>query len=415
MTGADAGGEARTAARGPGGAGQAWLWLAIWVVTRALTVAEVGFWWSRGPRLEDVARYDAWSHHLTQLLAFPDGPAWQYPPGAGLLMLLPRLAPFGYGEAFVALMLVADLVGLVLLARLGRESGNRTGVWVWLLAMPLLGPFAVLRFDLVPTVIVIGALLVVHRRPGRFGALAGLGAAIKLWPALLLFAEWQRSRLRTAVLAALAVGALVLVASTIAFGDSVGFLTNGGDRGLQEEAVATIPWQVGQIVSGDPYAREIRFGAWEVAGGVAGDVANLLRVLSLAALLAAATWWWLRARAIRAGRAQLGEAAVSRDFVFALVLVIVVVSPVLSTQYMVWLLGLAAVVLSAGSPRLRRPAWIVVGATAVSTATFRNPELIVLRDLALLAAAVDATAAMVRALGRPDEAPAAAAPAAQRL
>jgi uncharacterized membrane protein YccC len=89
---------------------------------------------------------------------------------------------------------------------------------------------------------------------------------------------------------------------------------------------------------------------------------------------------------------------VSRDFVFALVLLVVIFSPVLSTQYMVWLLGLAAVVLSAGTTRLARPAWIVVGATVLSTATFKSPELTLIRDLALLCATVDATAAMVHML-----------------
>jgi hypothetical protein len=386
-----------------------WIWLAVWLSTRALIVAEVGFWATPHPRFEDVNNYEAWSHFLTAHQAFPGGDAWQYPPGAGLLMLLPRAVSVGYGEAFVGLMLLIDLAGLLLLARLARRSGNDTGVWVWLLGIPLLGAFAVLRFDLVPTVIAIAALLVVHRRPGWFGALAGLGAAIKLWPVLLLFGEWDRARLLRAVLAAVGTVALVLVVSTIAFGDTTGFLSHGGDRGLQEEAVASIPWQLEQIVSGEPYHREIRFGAWEIATPAADSVAALLRWVTLAALAAAAAWWRYRARAIRAGCAQLAEAAVSRDFVFTVVLLVVVTSPVLSTQYMVWLLGLAAVVLSAGSTRLQRPAWIVVGATALSTATFKSPELTLIRDLALLGATLDAATAMVQALRRP----ASASPAAK--
>ena len=297
------------------------------------------------PQFEDVNNYETWSHFITANQAFPDGEAWQYPPGAGLLMLLPRLIPAGYGEAFVGLMLLVDLVGLVLLARFARRSGNDAGVWVWLLGMPLLGAFAVLRFDLVPTVIAIAALLVIHRRPRWFGALVGLGAAIKLWPVLLLFGEWDRSRLLRSAVAALAAVVLVFAISTIAFGDSVGFLSHGGDRGLQEEAVATIPWQLEQIVTGDSYPRAIRFGAWEVATPTADTVATLLRWLTLAALAAAAAWWRYRARAIRAGREDLADPAVSRDFVFTVVLLVVVTSPVLSTQYMVWLLGLAAVVL----------------------------------------------------------------------
>lgn len=377
-----------------------WIWLAVWLSTRALIVAEVGFWATAHPRFEDVNNYETWSHYITAHSALPGGEAWQYPPGAGLLMLLPRLIPASYGGAFVGLMLLVDFIGFVLLARLGRRSGNDTGVWVWLLGLPLLGTFALLRFDLVPTVIAIAALLVIHRRPGWFGALVGLGAVIKLWPALLLFGEWDRPRLLRSVGAALAAIALVFLISTIAFGDTTGFLSHGGDRGLQEEAVASVPWQLGQIVSGDPYPRDIRSGAWEVATPTADTVATLLRWLTLAALAAAAVWWRFRTRAIRAGREELADPAVSRDFVFALVLLVVVVSPVLSTQYMVWLLGLAAVVLSAGTTRLARPAWIVVGATVLSTATFKSPELTLIRDLALLSATVDATAAMVQLLSR---------------
>jgi Glycosyltransferase family 87 len=387
-----------------------WVWLAVWVATRALIVAEVGFWASGHPRLEDVNNYEAWSHALTANHAFPTGDAWQYPPGAALPMLLPRLLPGGYGEAFVGLMLVADFIGLVLLARLARRSGNDTGVWVWLLAMPLLGTFAVLRFDLVPTVIAIGALLVVHRRPQWFGALAGLGAVVKLWPVLVLFGEWDRERLLRSVLAAVAVVAVVFAASAIVFGNPAGFLSNGGDRGLQEEAVATIPWQLEQIVSGDPYPREIRFGAWEVASPTAEAVATALEWLTLAALAAAAAWWWRRRQRIREGWDWLADAAVSRDFVFTVVLLVVITSRVLSTQYMVWLLGLAAVVLSAGTTRLARPAWIVIGATALSTATFKSPELTLIRDLALLGATVDATVAMVQMLRQAQPGPASSPP-----
>lgn len=387
-----------------------WLWLAVWIATRAFIVAEVGFWATGHPRLQDVNNYDTWSHVLTSEGAFPGGDAWQYPPAAGLLMLVPRILPGTYGEAFVGLMLLVDLVGLVLLARLARRSGNDTGVWVWLLAMPLLGTFAVLRFDLVPTVIAIAALLVVHRRPQWFGALAGLGASVKLWPVLVLFGEWDRGRLLRSVAAAVAVVAVVFAASAIVFGDPVGFISHGGDRDLQEEAVATIPWQLEQIVSGDPYPRAIRFGAWEIDSSTADTVATILGWLTLVALAAAAAWWWRWRQRIREGCDWLADAAVSRDFVFTIVLLVVVTSRVLSTQYMVWLLGLAAVVLSAGTARLARSAWVVVGATALSTATFKSPELTLIRDAALLAATIDAAVAMVGMLRQTRPEPASSPP-----
>ena len=379
-----------------------WIWAGVWTATRALMVVDVGFWNdAAGARLQDVNNYEGWSNHLATQHAIPDGEAWQYPPGAAFLMLLPRLGFGTYGESFVALMLLVDLVGLGLLALLGRRSGNYTGVWVWLLGMPLLGALPVLRFDLVPAVIGIAALVVIHRRPYLFGALAGLGAAIKAWPIVLLFGEWDRRRLAHSALAALAAVALVFLASAIAFGDPLGFLGEQGSRGLQEEAVATAPWQLRELITGEAPARAIRYGAWEITGSTADTVASLLKWLTLAALGIAAAWWSYRARAIRSGRTDLGSATVSRDFVFTVVLLLVVTSRVLSTQYMIWLLALAAVVLTAGSTRLARPAWLVIGATILTTSVFGSAENNLLRNLALLAATIDASIAMILLLRRP--------------
>ena len=175
--------------------------------------------------------------------------------------MLPRLIPAGYGGAFVGLMLLVDLLGLVLLARLGRRSGNDAGVWVWLLGLPLLGTFAVLRFDLVPTVIAIAALIVIHRRPQlvrrarRAGAASSSGrrcCSSAVGPA-------AAAAVRRGCAGRVAVGSRSRRSPS---GGSTGLLSHGGDRGLQEEAVATAPWQLDQIVSGDPYQREIRSGAW---------------------------------------------------------------------------------------------------------------------------------------------------------
>lgn len=381
-----------------------WAWTAIWVATRALMVADVGFWNDvGGPHLQDVDNYAAWSNHLATVHAFPSGEAWQYPPGSAFLMLVPRLGFGTYGESFVALMLLADLVGLGLLALLGRRSGgNFTGVWVWLLGLPLLGALPLLRFDLVPAVIAIGALVAIHRRPRLFGALAGLGAAIKAWPIVLLFGEWDRRRLLRGGLAALAAIALVFLVGAIAFGNPFGFLGEQGSRGLQEEAVATIPWQLRELVTGEGPARAIRYGAWEITGSSADAVAGALQWAALAALAAAAAWWSYRARAIRGGREDLARAAVSLDFVFTVLLLLVATSRVLSTQYMIWLLALAAVVLTAGSRRLARPAWLVVGATILTPSVFGVAATSLARNLILLAATVDACAAMVSMLrGRP--------------
>ncbi len=371
-----------------------WLGVAVWLATRTLVVTDISHW-------QDVGNYEAWSHFLTAHRAMPGGESWQYPPGAAWLMLAPRLWPGGYGGAFVGLMLLFDLSALGLLAMLGGREGRYRGVWVWLLAMPLLGTFSLLRFDLVPTMIAIAALVVIHRRPGWFGALIGLGAAIKVWPVVLLFGEWDGRRLLRAGIAAAAAIAFVFGISALVFGDPMSFLGAQGGRGLQEEAVGTLPWQLKAIFSGDLPQRAIHYGAWQITEEGAGAIATALELLSIAALAVAAAWWWLRSRAIRAGQSHLAATSVSRDFVFTVVLLLVVTSRVLSAQYMVWLLGLAAVVLSASDTRLSRPAWTVVAATTLTTFLFKSPVAIAARDLLLLAATADASVAMIGLLRQP--------------
>src|SRR5262245_45689774 len=102
-----------------------WIWAGVWILTRALTVSQVGFWNdTTGLQLEDVLTYEPWSSQLATEHVLPSGETWQYPPGAALLLLMPRLGLglTGFGESFVALMLLFDLAGLVLLAKLGSRE-----------------------------------------------------------------------------------------------------------------------------------------------------------------------------------------------------------------------------------------------------------------------------------------------------
>ena len=347
-----------------------WIWAGIWLATRGLIVSEVGFWdHAARLRLQDVGNYEVWSHYLTAKQAIPSGEAWQYPPGAAFLMLLPRLGPGSYGESFVGLMALFDLAGLGLLAGLGRRAGNYTGVWVWLLACRC-SRMPVLRFDMVPTVIAIAALVVIHRRPTWFGALAGLGAAIKVWPAFVLFGEWDRRRLLTLDLRGAAAVAAVFLVACDRLRRSLGVPDRAerprpAGRGGRHLAVAA--------AAGDrrnPEPRRPRSAPMGRSPPLPSRSPKLLEIAAFLVLLAAAWWWWLRDRAIRNGREDLADEVLARDFVFTIVLLFLVTSRVLSPQFMIWMVGLAGVVLTAGRTRLARPAWIVIGATMLSTGTF---------------------------------------------
>jgi hypothetical protein len=379
-----------------------WIWIGVWVATRGLMVAAVGFWnHVSGVELEDVNSFESWSHILAVEHAMPGDQGWQYPPGAAFLMLLPRIGGAPFGQSFVATMLLFDLAGLALVALLARRTGRNTGVWIWLLALPVLTTRPLLRFDLVPTVLSLAALVVIHRRPGWFGALLGLGAAIKVWPIVLLFGEWDRRRLLRSIATAAAVIAAVFAAAFALFGDQSTFFDNQDFRGLQIEAVGATPWRVAEVVSGRPEPIAPRNGTNEIASGTADAIAESLKWIGLAVVLAGAIWWVLRERAIRRGRHDLADATVSRDFVFALVLALVVVSRVFSPQFMIWLVGLSAVVLTANDTRLARPAWVAIACTLLTATFAAAPANLVLRNAALLFAALDAAVAMIAVLWRP--------------
>jgi hypothetical protein len=378
------------------------IWILVWLLTRALIIAQVGFWHPEGPEYQDVNTYDGWSNAIAHTHTLPGEPTWQYPPGAAFLMLIPRLAGGGYGTTFVILMLVFDVVGFWLASRFAKEDGRDVGVWIWLLGMPLLSSLPVLRFDLVPTVIAMGALLVIHRRPRWFGALAGLGGMLKVWPLFVLFGEWDRQRLLRAAAAATAVIALVFIVSEVVFAESFGFLSHQGGRGLQFEAVAASPWELRQVITGEAPSLALRSGSNEIVSGVADGIGSALDLVALLVLVGSAYWWWLRERAIRDGHRDLADVALSRDFVFTVVLLFTVLSRVLSPQYLIWMVGLCAVVLSSPRTRVARAAWIVVGAIVLTAGIYQSPANLVIRNTALFLAAIDAAMTMGFALRRPE-------------
>lgn len=372
-----------------------WIW--IWAITRFVIVAQVGFWNNvHGLELQDILSYENWAHILSTGHVLPTETSWQYPPGAAYVMLLPLIGGGNYGISFVVTMLVFDLVGLGLVGLLCRRGGRDWGIWVWLLGMPILSLLSVARFDLVPTVIAIAALVVIRVRPVWFGALAGLGASVKVWPIFVLFGEWDRRRLLRSVVAAVATLALIFLVSQIAFGKQTGFLTNQGDRGLEVESIAATPWRIREDVAGTPTPIALRFGTIEIGSDLADAVGKALDGVALLALIGAAVWWWFRDRAIRSGRTDLEDDDLARDFVFTILLLFTVTSRVLSPQYMVWMVGLSAVVLSSTRTRLLRPALMTL--TAVCLTSSLGELTLILRNVALLAAAVDATWTMVSVL-----------------
>ncbi|WP_374109163.1 glycosyltransferase 87 family protein [Streptomyces sp. CC228A] len=131
--------------------------------------------------------YRYWYEQLARGVLPADETAWQYPPGAALVLLAPGAVPgLTYFQAFVALTLAADAAVALALAR-ARGGDCAAGAWYWTCALPLLLHLPLARYDVLVTALAVGGLLAVRAGPARLGgALVGLGALVKGWPLLAL-------------------------------------------------------------------------------------------------------------------------------------------------------------------------------------------------------------------------------------
>jgi Glycosyltransferase family 87 len=279
----------------------------------------------------------------------------EYPVPAVVVLLGLRLlsGPYlhVYYALFVLLMLAVDGAFSQVLFQAARWRWL-PGVTLWVVAMPLLGPMLLCRFDLLPAALAGGALLAAGRRPVTSGALAGLGALVKLWPAALLPSLWladRRPKLLTSF-GAVVVGVVAVVAAVSGLDRLTSPLHWQGERGLQVEAYAALPLLVADLFRPDRWQVEYtRYYAFQVYGpGVdaAMTAATLAAVLAVAVLAVL----WLRGLR-RRGPEVAGLLAVLTVILF------VITDKTFSPQYLIWVAALVAVV---GVTRPAAVPWPVV-------------------------------------------------------
>ncbi|CAL9546409.1 hypothetical protein SUDANB6_04368 [Streptomyces sp. enrichment culture] len=335
--------------------------LAVWAATRlVLLLFVLKVYVFPGPDVtSDVSViYRGW-YDVLRTGTFPlDDVTWQYPPAAALAILSPALLPFlDYATAFFVLACLADLAVLALLTRAGgRSGGTPRGAWVWVAGVPLLGPTVYARYDVMVTAVAVAALLAAARHPRVAGVLVALGALLKVWPALLLLGDRRRGSWAFAAAAGAALAALFALSMPGAFA----FLAFQRDRGTEVESLGGLVFHVARYAGWEGEVR-LNYGSVEFLGPYVG-------VVSTAALaLTAVAFGWLLLWRLRARRFTAHTLA---DAAFTAVLMFTVTSRVVSPQYLVWLVGLAAVCLSFSASRMRLPAGLVLAASAVTVLEF---------------------------------------------
>ncbi|AWI29084.1 glycosyltransferase 87 family protein [Streptomyces tirandamycinicus] len=289
----------------------------------------------------------------------PDDPTWQYPPGAGAVILAPALFPWlTYFQAFALLALLADAVVTVALARAGGAAGG--GVWLWTGGLPLLLHIPLARYDVQVTALAVLGLLALNGRPRLGGALAGLGAAVKLWPLLTVLGT-PRGRTTRLVWASAAAAATASVAAlALGLARPFGFLWQQGGRGVQIESLGGSALALVRLLGGAGRV-EYRYGAFEFTGPHVPLVARASLLLTAAAFLLLLLWRL---------RARRWSGATPFDAALCAVLLFTVTSRVISPQYLIWLLGLAAVCLTSRHTSQRPVALLLLPATALSTLAY---------------------------------------------
>ncbi|MGW2380608.1 glycosyltransferase 87 family protein [Streptomyces sp. NPDC001658] len=337
-----------------------WL-LLTWCVTRLVLLLFVyKVYIFPGPDVtSDVSvTYQGWFEVL-RTGTFPlDDVTWQYPPAAALAILSPALLPgLDYTSAFFVLACLADLVVLALLLYAGLRPGKRPhGAWVWVVGVPLLGPTVYSRYDVMVTGVAVAALLVGSRHPRLMGALAGFGAMLKVWPALVLLGVRARAGWVSAVATVAALAALFSLAMPGAFA----FLTFQRDRGTEVESLGSLVFHVARHHGWDGQVL-LNYGSVEFLG-------PWVNIVSSAALaLTGMTFGWLLLWRVLATRF---EAHTMADAAFVAVLMFTTTSRVISPQYLVWLIGLAAVCACFRASRMTVPVLLVLLASFVTVLEF---------------------------------------------
>ena len=348
-------------------------------------------YYDRDQVIGDVFIYHGWADIMTGG-SFPSSdPQWQYPPAAALVMLAPKLIAhigIGYVNSFFIIALAADAAVFALLvgqadriaAATGRDP-HLSGVWAWVLGGFALGPIMFMRYDVIVTAIAVGGLLWTAKATARRSAenaekqtwavrgfLLGLGAVVKVWPAVLLAGLPGGRRGLRALVSAIAGALAVCGLLAAALPGAMSFLSHQSTRGIEVESVFASPFMIASWF-GYPIRTVHQDGNFQLAGQGTGIVASgaiLTTLIGFGIVL-----WW-RVRRFHPDR---WSPALMYDAGFTVLLVMVVTSRVLSPQYLIWLIGLAALCLAENGPGRRGtvmavPARMVMCCTLVSQVEF---------------------------------------------
>ncbi len=303
--------------------------------------------WLEQGQLSDVGGYQQYAELMRGGQVPYRDFAFEYPPGALPVFLLPVYMSWSYATSFAILMGVCGAGCIALLAAtLQSVEASSERIWGALLLFavsPLvLGSLFDTRFDLWPALLALGGLAaLVRERPLLSGGLLGLGFAAKLWPGVLLPVAaihlWRR-RGSGAGLASIAAFLVVTAACFLPFALLApsglrSSLTGQLDRPLQVESLGAAILMAAEHFGMRPLTTITSHGAQALSGRGAGLAAFLSTAAEITTVLG--VWVAYAWRGTREREAALLAAAAS-------VVTLVAFDKVLSPQYLIWLVPFVA-------------------------------------------------------------------------
>jgi hypothetical protein len=277
--------------------------------------------------------------------------------------MLARVLPLDYLPAYVALMLVFDAAILALVVLRSRTTA---GGWIWVLGGLALGPIVLARFDVVPAAFAVGGLAALEA-PVLAGAVLALGAWTKIWPAVLALASPRvastgRVLVGMVLVSALAEACLLITGNAVR---AFAFLGYQKVRGLQIESLGATPFLFANALAGRPSTHPIvyAYGTHQITGPGTALAVALCTAASVAVLA------WYIASTVRAWR-RPRPASAGLWRALAVVLLLMLASRVLSPQYLIWALAIAALVAARVRGTAAVVGGIVVAAAALSQLVF---------------------------------------------
>jgi len=339
-----------------------------WLITRSLTLTLL-VW------IENIVSGDVAYYGRSLQSMFAGGGVretlQEYPlPVLGILVPQFNLGlsnPTAFALIFVGSMLAIDAaVTRMFWVANERERSGAVTFWLWFL--PALGPMAYFRFDILPAALAAGIVLWSIRRPAVAGVFTAVGAALKLWPAILLpILLARRGGRRALLVAALTTGAVI--GAVCLWVGGVGRLRSPLSwqeaRGLQVESVPAVPLMLlrGVHPHGIWHVQQSRYKSAEIFGPGVPFFLMLTTLATVGTVVFLGVVIW-RARALADVPVQT-----MAWLLLSAAMLITVTNKTLSPQYLLWLAGpLGALLIfrhnshQAGGTALRSARWLMVAA-----------------------------------------------------